>query len=165
MLLIDIGSGSGEAAKILSERGYEVHGIDLSKNLLVEAMRQAPLANFHWGDMRDLIFTDEYFDGVLHIASLLHLKKEDVPRALREASRVLKHEGIMYLSVKGGEGESLELDKRYNGKPKWYTYFQEEEINNLLKKSGFKVLENYSIQYKDNYRIEHPWMSIFCKKN
>jgi len=162
--ILDVGCGSGVASKILSDKGHNLFGIDLSRELLNEAKKQPPLANFYLQDMRNLGFKDNRFMGIWNVGSLLHLKKQDVSKALDETYRVLAPKGIMYLSVKSGTGEGLEEDKRYGGKPKWYSYFESEEINNLLEKSGFKILENYAIQYDDKYRIAHPWMNIFCER-
>jgi len=98
------------------------------------------------------------------MASLLHLEKKDVPLSLNENYRVLKPAGILYLSVKGGTSEGIEFDKRYDGLPKQYTYFEPDEIESFLEDANFEILENYSINYKDNYRISHPWMNIFARK-
>lgn len=164
--ILDIGCGPGVGSRFLQEKGLQVYGIDLSSELTKIAMKESPNSLFTTMDMRDLsIFKPLIFDGIWNVASLLHLEKKEIPVALNEANRVLKPEGIMYLSIKGGEGEGLEPDKRYGGKLKYYAYYKPNEIENLLKKAGFETLENYSIQYKDNYRIEHPWMNIFVRKN
>ncbi|MCA9488200.1 MAG: class I SAM-dependent methyltransferase [Nanoarchaeota archaeon] len=162
--ILDIGCGSGVAAKELQERGFNVFGIDLSRKLINESQKTSPSSTFEEMDMRNLLFEDKYFDGIWHVASLLHLEKKDAPMALSEAYRVLKKNGIMYLSIKMGEGERLEKDGRYGGLKKYYAYYREEEMNSILENIGFKVLENYSISYKDNYRIAHPWINIFAKK-
>jgi ubiquinone/menaquinone biosynthesis C-methylase UbiE len=164
-LVLDIGCGSGVAAKNLYEKGLQVFGIDLSMPLIEEAKKESPKSFFEKMDMKKMVYVDNSFDGIWNVASLLHLEKKDVPTALSEAYRVLKPEGVMYLSIKEGEGESLEKDERYNGFPKYYSYYTEDEINNLLEDSGFQVLENYTVRYKDNYRIAHPWMNIFARKN
>lgn len=163
--ILDIGCGSGVAAKNIQEKGHQVYGVDLSEELLKAAKKESPNSKFYMRDMRVLGFNDSEFDGIWHVASLLHLEKKDVPTALNEANRVLKSGGVMYLSIKGGEGEGIELDKRYDGLPKQYTYFETEEINKLLENANFEVLENYPIQYDDIYRIAHPWFNIFVRKN
>jgi len=162
--ILDIGCGSGVSARNLQERGLQVYGIDLSKELITASRIESPQSGFYEMDMRNLLFPEKNFDGIWQMASLLHLEKKDVPLALDEACRVLKPKGTIYLSIKGGEGESLESDKRYGGLPKYYSYFMPEEINSFLENAGFEILENYSIEYKDTYRIAHPWMNIFAQK-
>jgi ubiquinone/menaquinone biosynthesis C-methylase UbiE len=162
--ILDIGCGSGVATRCLSEAGYKNIGIDLSQKLLNEAKTESPNTKFYKMDMRNLNFGSDSFDGIWCCASLLHLKKEEVPLTLRGFNKILKPRGSMYISIKEGEGEGMEEDKRYNGKPKWYSYYKQSEINSLLNNAGFNVLENYCIQCKDTYRMAHPWMSIFCNK-
>jgi 2-polyprenyl-3-methyl-5-hydroxy-6-metoxy-1,4-benzoquinol methylase len=49
--LLDIGSGSGRDAKIFSERGLNVTGIDFCENLIEIAKATAPLVKFQVMDM------------------------------------------------------------------------------------------------------------------
>src|ERR1039457_1099571 len=48
-LVVDAGCGSGVWARELSERGYEVFGIDISAHMIRLARRQAPAAKFQVG--------------------------------------------------------------------------------------------------------------------
>ena len=48
-LVVDAGCGSGVWARELTERGYEVLGIDISASMIRLARRQAPAANFQVG--------------------------------------------------------------------------------------------------------------------
>src|ERR1022692_2367806 len=47
--VVDAGCGSGVWARELSERGYDVLGIDISAHMIRLARRQAPAANFQVG--------------------------------------------------------------------------------------------------------------------
>jgi len=163
--ILDIGCGSGIAAKNIQERGLQVTGIDLSKKLIDIAKIESPNSNFYEMDMRKLFFPDELYDGIWQMASLLHLEKKDVPRALSEASRVLKPEGTMYLSLKCGNKEGIELDARYHGLPKQYTYFEPEEINEFLKDASLEVFGNSMNLSKNSYHTDAPkWLNIFARK-
>jgi ubiquinone/menaquinone biosynthesis C-methylase UbiE len=162
--ILDIGCGSGVGARNLQERGLQVYGIDLSKELLRVSEKESPNSKFYKMDMRKLKFKDNYFDGIWQMASLIHLEKKDIPIALSEANRVLKFKGIIYVPVKMGEGEGLEKDERYNNKEKYYAYYQPDEIEKLLTDANFEILENYWIQYDDSYRKAHPWINLFARK-
>ena len=52
-LVVDLGCGSGIWAEILLAAGYDVHGIDLSADLLEIARRRAPGARFEQGTLLD----------------------------------------------------------------------------------------------------------------
>lgn len=83
---------------------------------------------------------------------------------LNEVFRILKKGGILYVSVKQGEGEILKPDTRYNNVEKFWSFFQKKEIEDELKKANFKILESYYIEGKRNPYITNPWIHIFCKK-
>jgi len=162
--ILDIGCGSGVCVRNLQERGFQVYKIDLAEELLKISEKESPNSKFYKMDMRKLNFENNYFDGIWHVASLLHLEKRDIPIALSEANRVLKFNGIIYVSVKKGEGGGLEKDERYNNKLKYYAYYQPSEIEKLLINANFEILENYHVTYDDSYRNAHPWINLFAKK-
>jgi ubiquinone/menaquinone biosynthesis C-methylase UbiE len=162
--ILDVGCGSGVGCRNLQERGFEAHGIDLCEKLLEASKIESPNSLFYKMDMMKLTFPNEFFDGIWYVASLLHLKKSDAPIALHEANRVLKKNGVMYLAIKEGEDEGLEEDKRYGGLLKYYAYYKQKEIENVLKNENFEILENYVVEFNDSYRIAHPWMNVFARK-
>ena len=89
-------------------------GIDLSKSLIEIARNKHPDIEFRQGNILNLPFEDESFDGVWTHASLVHLETtEEVVRALREFNRVLKPGGVMHVFVKqqlGNEKTSVVSD-------------------------------------------------------
>ena len=45
-LVVELGSGSGITAQLVTERGYEVHGVEVSADLVEFARQRAPAAHF-----------------------------------------------------------------------------------------------------------------------
>jgi len=163
--ILDLGCGSGRDAKIFSEKGYNVVGVDLSEGMLEQAVKMCPSSEFKKMDIRCLDYPDEFFEGVWAVASILHLPKSDVPQSLSESYRVLKLKGVMYICVKQGEGEELKLDNRYGPDAvKFYSYFQPEELNRILEDIGFEILETKIHKWNNDY-IKHPEIRIFAQKN
>jgi len=162
--ILDLGCGDGRDAKIFSERGFKVTGIDLSDKMLDLARTKVALAIFKKMDIRNLEFPDNSFEGIWAVASLLHIPKKEIHKALSESYRVLKKKGIIYICVKVGEGEELKPDKRYDESAfKFYSYFQPTELERFVKKSGFKILESKKI-ILDNEYIKHPEIRLFARK-
>lgn len=66
--ILDLCCGMGRHSLALTEFGYRVTGIDLSKYLLAEAQRIDPEGTVRWmeGDMRDIGFAQE-FDAVVNL--------------------------------------------------------------------------------------------------
>ncbi|HYY92322.1 MAG TPA: methyltransferase domain-containing protein [Candidatus Dormibacteraeota bacterium] len=104
--VLDIGGGPGRYSISLAERGYKVTLLDLSKRCLEFAREKAlksgvVLADYRHGTALDLgAFVDDSFEVVLLMGPLYHLLDEDRRRrAIREARRVLKPNGLVFASV------------------------------------------------------------------
>jgi len=81
--LLDIGCGTGKHAALLSQKGYKVHGIDISETMLEEAVRNfGNEVNFLKGDIRSLNL-NKTFDLV---TSLFHVMSYQTKNEELEAS-------------------------------------------------------------------------------
>lgn len=87
--VLDIGVGTGRFAKPLQENGFEVVGIDISRDMTQNA-RKKGVKDLLLGDACSLPFRDTYFDAALSV-HVLHLISE-WQTALREICRVTKDE-------------------------------------------------------------------------
>ncbi len=95
--ILDVGTGAGFFAAILSKLGHEVTGIDMSTKMLGEAeknFRRLNLsAEFKNMNAQKLDFEDETFDAV--VTRNLTWTLPDVKAAYREWHRVLKVGGVL----------------------------------------------------------------------
>lgn len=160
--IIDIGCGSGRDARVFSEQGYQVTGIDFSSKMVEVAKQKAPQADFHVMDMRSLSF-DAIFDGAWANASLLHLSKEELLSVLEKIFQSLKPNGSFFIRLKKGVFEKVEPDSRYNNLEKFYSYYEEEEVRELLLAAQFEILD-LSVSRKTSSYETHPYIQAFCKK-
>ncbi|KMY68319.1 hypothetical protein AAU61_01055 [Desulfocarbo indianensis] len=86
----------------LCEMYEEVHGVDLDAP--VEAVSKFATANglavqLANGNVTDLIYPDEYFEAVLLISILEHLRSDELEQAMKEIKRVLKPGGQIVFGV------------------------------------------------------------------
>ncbi|HZQ14669.1 MAG TPA: class I SAM-dependent methyltransferase [Pseudolabrys sp.] len=89
--VIDVGCGSGAFTEVLSRRGFQASGLDISSKLIALAKRKFPAIDFYEGDAERLPFDAGRFDGVL-LSGLIHHFPDQ--RALAaEVFRVLKPGG------------------------------------------------------------------------
>lgn len=160
--ILDVGCGPGRDAKFFSERGLNVTGIDLSENTIMLARKVAPKASFEVMDFLDISLPSESFDAAWFGASIFCVQKKHAQKALENVHRILKKDGLLYVSFKQGEGQGYELDKRYN-KKKFFAYYKEKEIKPLLTQSGFKVVKTIKPKYKSKYHT-HPYIQHICRK-
>lgn len=89
-LILDAGCGTGEMMEFLEKKGNKNFiGYDISFNMLSHAKKRAD--KLVCADAENLPFADNSFDIIYGRSILHHL--QDVPKALREARRVLKPGG------------------------------------------------------------------------
>ncbi len=105
-IILDAGCGGGRDCKAFVEQGFQVIGIDLSTQMLKIAKNTAPECQFQQADLRKIPLEDNSIDAIWCCASLLHLKRSEVSRALLEFKRVLKEKAICCILVKKGTGEN-----------------------------------------------------------
>lgn len=160
--IIDIGCGSGRDASKFSERGFQVTGIDFSPTMIEIAKSKAPKATFKIIDMQSLKLRDT-FDAAWANASLLHIPKIHLPKVLGNICSILNDNGLFYIKMKQGGHEGIEIDTRYDNLPKFYSYFEENELKQLLIEAGFDLLDVFKTGKESSYQT-HPYVHAFCKK-
>jgi SAM-dependent methyltransferase len=91
--LLDIGCGSGYAARMAAALGAAVTGIDITPDLIEIARERVPIADFRVAGMDTLPFEDSTFDAAVGFNSFQFA--DDPVRAVQEAARVVKHGGLV----------------------------------------------------------------------
>jgi SAM-dependent methyltransferase len=109
--VIDVGSGSGELVRWLRSRGADVVGVECGETMIALA-RQADAGcpdAYIDGAAQALPLPDGQADVVVMANSLHHVPPEVMDEAMREAHRVLRPAGILYVSepVADGSGHAL----------------------------------------------------------
>lgn len=98
--VVDVGCGSGELVRWLREQGAEAIGVECGEIMLRlarEADPEHPEAYLE-GVGQDLPLGDESADAVTMSFSLHHVPEEAMLDALREARRVLRPGGTLYVA-------------------------------------------------------------------
>lgn len=135
--ILDYGCGSGRDTKYFLERGYKVDAIDGSKELCLIAKEYTKI------DIKHMLFMEldevEKYDGIWACASILHVKRNELPCIFQKMNRATKERGIIYVSFKYGDFEG-ERNGRY------FTDMTESAID--------KLLEDFP-----NLQIEKQWIT------
>jgi tRNA (uracil-5-)-methyltransferase TRM9 len=182
--VLDLGCGNGRWYKVFKEKKVDYFGVDNSEKLIEIAKENFPDAKFFVGDALNLPFSDNFFDKIYSIALLHHIPSEDFRiKVLKEVKRVLRPGGILILTCWRVHrlreilaflkytflkiiGKS-KLDFRDTFVPwgkktlRYYHFFTQKELENLVKKVGFEILESGVVKNKRENRQNYY---IICKK-
>ncbi len=111
--VIDVGCGDGWLVRRLAKRGAHVTGVEVSPKQMAMARAATPVSDEHYiqGLAEDLPVTSRSADIVIYFNSLHHIDGDGLMKALREAARVLRSGGILYVSEPLAEGPYFELMK------------------------------------------------------
>jgi len=96
--LLEVAVGTGlPFAKALSEKGYNIHGIDISSILIDECRINAPLIISSVGNAEDLCFDNNRFDLVYCMHSTWYF--DNIYYAISEMIRTLKPGGTIIFDI------------------------------------------------------------------
>jgi cyclopropane fatty-acyl-phospholipid synthase-like methyltransferase len=132
--ILEIGSAHGRDALYMEDKGFKVDRTDAAHSF-VKYMRaqgyDAHLLNLLTDDL------DGPYDMIFANAVLLHFTVEQTKDALRKIKQALKPDGLLSFSVKIGEGSEWSSAKLSDAR--FYTYWQEQPLKELVESVGFAV--------------------------
>ena len=158
--LLDVGAGTGAYTIYFYEKGIDVTAVELIKHNLKVIQNYNKDIKIHQGNAIDLSkFEDNSFDIVLLFGPMYHLiGMDDKIKAINEAKRIVKKNGLIYISyclneyaiITHGFKENyikLELnkiDKDYkvlSSEKDLYSYVRLEDINYIKKKADLRRIK------------------------
>jgi SAM-dependent methyltransferase len=149
----EIGCGPGHVARYLHERGVQVCGIDLSSEMVERARRLSPEIDFRQGDMLALEAGDETWAGIVAFYSLIHIPREQMPRAMGELRRVLRPGGRLLVAFHLGD-QTIHLDDWWGHTVSIeFYFFRTDEMTDFLRAAGFEIDE--VIEREPYPEVEH----------
>lgn len=144
--ILDLGCGTGRHTVYLASQGYDVYGLDSSQYGLShtkQTLQKMNLsANLLLHDMKALPYDDNYFDAVIAIQTIHHNKLKDIKRSIQEIHRVLKKQGLAWITMPVSKNEPstnqteiepgtfIPLNGREKGLP--HHYFTRLDIKKLF---------------------------------
>lgn len=141
--IADLGCGVGKHGRYCASKGYKVTGYDISEEMIKLAKENNTICKMealHIANMCE-IETSILYDGIVAMYSLIHLTEEQMIKTLTNIKRCMKLGARMVLSVYHGDRlgyyqEALDSDFQL-----YYKDYRQEEIKELVKKAGFKIIE------------------------
>jgi SAM-dependent methyltransferase len=150
---LEIGCGPGRLMRPMASRFGEIHGIDVSDEMVQRAARNLkgiPHAHVHHTSGADLSpFADESFDFVYSYAVFQHIpSREVVMRYLREAHRVLKIGGLMRVQLNGLDQAAKQYDT-WSG-----VRISAQEVRDYAREHGMQLLT------LEGARTQYMWSTM-----
>ena len=154
--ILDFGCGSGRDIKAFLDSGYRVDAVDGSEELCRRASDYTgiPVKHMLFQELSDR----EQYDGIWACASILHLKRRELPDVLQRISDALKPGGILYTSFKYGNVEGMR-EGRY------YSDFTEETLAALMEQVPSLLIfeQRISCDVRPG-REEERWINILARR-
>ncbi len=94
---LEVGCGEGRVTRDLVERGYDVIALEPADTLVRAAADADPIGRYAIADGHEVPFADDEFDLVVSYNVLQNVA--DLPRAVREITRVLRPGGTLCVCV------------------------------------------------------------------
>ncbi len=144
---IDVGCGSARDAAWLNANGYPTVGVDASRGLLLEASKRHPELELFYAALPELNSVSENsYENVLCETVIMHLPIDLIEPSVRKLLKLLKSQGILYLSWRVTEEED-----RRDEHERLYSAFDERVVINGL--AGAQLLMDEKIVSQSSGKI------------
>ena len=173
--VLDLGCGNGRNVLYFNEKLTDYYGVDNSSELIGLAKKKYPQKNFRTDNALNLSFAGNFFDKVYSIAVLHQIPSNKLRlKFLEEAKRVLKPKGLLVLTVwklhkldhlilafKSFFMKLINKSKLDYGDvlipwgdkiERYYHFFSEKGLKELVQKAGFNLIESGIIKSDDGDR-------------
>jgi SAM-dependent methyltransferase len=161
--VLEVGSGPGRDARALEEAGLNVRRTDVAPGfvtLMRSAGHDADVLDPLTDDLSDPAAPGTAYDAVWADASLLHVRREDLPTVLTRLAGATVPAGLLFASMKEGDGEQWSVHGTISA-PRFFTYWREEALREVLEASGWKVEH---VGYGDGMRGER-WLEVLATRS
>lgn len=167
--ILDVGCGTGRDLLHLLQLGKDAYGAEPSAEMIAEAKSVFDDAQQPWQERLHLAalprlepFEDGSFDGVLCSAVLMHLPEESIFDAVYGIRRVLRHGGVLLLSIPESR-DDVDAKTQRDTSGRLFTDLPHAKLELLFERVGFRV--EYSVSSADALnRGGHSWRTLVLRR-
>ncbi len=183
--ILELGCGSGANIWFLGKEGREVYGIDYSETGIEYCKKMldkwGTKAKLTIGDIKKLPYENNYFDAIVDVVSVQHLKFREHLGCLQEVHRCLKRGGKFFsyhlgensISYTNGGGKLIDKntvdnivdkDKPLAGNGQT-CFLSRNDYRDLLEQSGFRdvIIDTVTRSY-NNQEFFIEYLVVNAKK-
>lgn len=158
--VLDVGCGTGRLVQFLNKSGFEAFGCDISQKALKVAKTINKKGTIVRSSADKLPYVDNSYDLVTAISVIEHLKPNQAVKFIKEAKRVLKPSGFIFLIT-----PNFSAPLRFVQGKNWFGYQDPTHVNfytpkklaKLAKSHGFKNIRfHFKLRYQSSFDWEFP---------
>lgn len=160
--VLDVGCGAGQITDYLTQKGFNVIGLDFSQELLKIAKQNFPNSKFMLVDICDYK-QETQVDGIITKDTLFHLPDEDLIHVLQKFKKLLKPSGniCIIMDIPKETGENIFVEELDSKQKVYYNYLSAEKLKNMLEKTGFIVKKVQLVNENDNASTYAESLMVF----
>lgn len=149
---LEVGCGTGHWTDFFINKGFEITGIDISKNMIdIAQKKNLKDAKFEIINIEDAPYPDNSFDNIFAITSLEFVDNRQ--KAIEQIYRILKPGGYLLigcLNINSFIGKTKQSNKVFAQA----NFFDEEQLFKILSKFGSPIIEGCALITDRTGKIE-----------
>lgn len=164
--VLDVGCGAGQITNYLTQKGFNVVGLDFSQKILRIAKQNYPNCKFIQTDICEFK-RESQVDGIITKDVLFHLPDEDLIRVLHTFKKLLKPKGSLciIMDVLREPGEKIFIEELDGKHQIYYNCLSPEKLKALLEDAGFSIASIQLIEANENVSAYAKSIMIFQVRN
>lgn len=149
--ILELACGPGNITKYLLDKrpDFKILGTDLAPKMIELAATNNPTAVFELMDCRSIDAINRQYDGIMCGFCLPYLEQQETSELIREASRLLRSSGLLYLSTMEDDYEKSGFRKGSTGEEIFMHYYPMDFLRETLLTNGFKILHSKRQDYPE----------------
>ena len=150
--ILELACGPGNITKyLLGKRpDFKIRGTDLAPNMIELAKINNPTANFELMDCRAITSLTKKYDGILCGFGLPYLSKEEAILFIRDASRKLNKNGILYISTMEDDNSKSGFKTGSTDDVMFQNFHQADYLTKALEENQLKIIHLERKEYLYN---------------
>jgi SAM-dependent methyltransferase len=167
--VLDLGCGTGvPTTRQMTDAGFEVVGVDLSRRMVQLAREYVPAATFHQLDIADLRPGGPQdlgrFDAVAAFFSFLMLPRVEIPLALQTVRHLLVPGGLFVLSMVEADVDNYAIP--FLGNTIRVSGYVLEDLHRVIETGGFEIVKEAAYTYAPAVADVPPEEQVFlcCRR-
>lgn len=161
--VFEIGSGDGTNAKYIEKLGYEITASDIAEDF-IHSIKSKGLKTIKFNILENEF--KEKYSAIFCWRVFVHFTKNDALKVLKKVYDILEKDGLFIFNainreIRDVDEEWVDFPNEYHmGAKRYYQYFKEEELNEIINKMGYKI---YNF-HKEGGSNHNKWLVYVLKK-